>query len=77
MTQKTLLLAVASTLAMSAAQADDLKFLCYQDGNECEVLTDLATKFNGMSGHNVMVETVGYDIIRDQLENQLQTDAGA
>ncbi|MEM9106775.1 MAG: extracellular solute-binding protein [Pseudomonadota bacterium] len=75
MTHKTLMLAFASSLAMSAAQADDLKFLCYQDGNECEVLTDLAEKFNGMSGHNVMVETVGYDIIRDQLENQLQTDA--
>ena len=75
MTKTTVLLAFASTLAMSAAQADDLKFLCYQDGNECEVLGELAEKFNGMSGHNVMVETVGYDIIRDQLENQLQTDA--
>lgn len=75
MTHKTLMLAFASTLAMTAAQADELQFLCYQDGNECEVLGELAAKFNEMSGHTVNVETVGYDIIRDQLENQLQTDA--
>ena len=27
------------------------------------------------TGHTVVTEMVGYDIIRDQLENQLQTDA--
>ncbi|WP_425040092.1 ABC transporter substrate-binding protein [Primorskyibacter sp. S187A] len=75
MTKHTLMLAAASALAMTAAQAEEIKFLCYQDGNECEVLGELAAKFDASSDVDVMVETVGYDIIRDQLENQLQTDA--
>ncbi|MGX9356034.1 ABC transporter substrate-binding protein [Roseobacteraceae bacterium S113] len=75
MTNKTILLAFASSLAMTAANAEDITFLCYQDGNECEVLGDLAATFNEGSDVDVVVETVGYDIIRDQLENQLQTDA--
>ena len=68
-------LASLGLLASTAAFADDLQFLCYQDANECEVLTDLATTFKEESGHTVTVETVGYEIIRDQFENQLQTDA--
>jgi alpha-1,4-digalacturonate transport system substrate-binding protein len=75
MSVKTMMLAFASTLAVSAAQAEELQFLCYQDGNECEVLGTLAATFNETSDVDVVVETVGYDIIRDQLENQLQTDA--
>jgi len=65
----------ASLLAMSTASADDLRFVCYQDGNECEVFAELAKGFKDESGHTVNIETVGYDIIRDQFENQLQTDA--
>lgn len=75
MTPKTLMLAAASAFAVSAAQAQEIQFLCYQDGNECEVLGELAATFNETSEVDVVVETVGYEIIRDQLENQLQTDA--
>lgn len=57
------------------AVADEINFLCYQNGNECDVLADLAKGFEAESGHTVNVETVGYEVIRDQLENQLQTDA--
>ena len=62
-------------LGSAAAMADEIKFLCYQDSNECAVIEDLAKGFTAETGHTVVTETVGYDIIRDQLENQLQTDA--
>lgn len=65
----------AALMFGSAAMADEVKFLCYQDGNECEVLADLAKGYEAESGHTVIVEQVGYEVIRDQLENQLQTDA--
>ncbi len=68
-------LAAAGLLSTSHATADEIKFLCYQDANECEVLSDLAEAFKEETGHTVVTEIVGYDIIRDQLENQLQTDA--
>lgn len=65
----------AGLLATSAANADDLKFVCYQDANECDVLTELAAEFKAESGHTVNTEVVGYDIIKEQFESQLQTDA--
>jgi len=71
----TLALAAAGLLGVTPVVADEIKFLCYQDANECEVLEELAEAFKAESGHSVVTETVGYDIIRDQLENQLQTDA--
>lgn len=71
----TLALAVMGIIGTSPVLADEIKFLCYQDANECEVLAELAEAFKAESGHTVVTETVGYDIIRDQLENQLQTDA--
>lgn len=62
-------------VAAQVASADELTFLCYQDGNECGVLEELAADFKAKTGITVITETVGYDIIRDQLENQLQTDS--
>ena len=62
-------------VSAGAAVAENVEFLCYQDGNECEVIAELAAGFTEETGHTVDVVTVGYDIIRDQLENQLQTDA--
>lgn len=58
-----------------AAQADNVDFLCYQDSNECEVFGAMAEKFTAETGHTVTINAVGYEVIRDQLENQLQTDA--
>lgn len=69
------LAAAAGMLSSTHVLADEIKFLCYQDANECEVLSQLAEAFTEETGHTVVTETVGYDIIRDQLENQLQTDA--
>lgn len=57
-------------------QADDIRFLCYGDGNECEVLQELAETFHAETGHTVITDVVAYDVIRDQLENQLQSESG-
>ncbi|CUK27548.1 Maltose-binding periplasmic proteins/domains [Cognatishimia activa] len=67
--------AAAFVLAAGAAAADEITFLCYQNGNECEVIADLAKGFEAETGHKVITEQVGYEVVRDQLENQLQTDA--
>ena len=67
--------AATALLAAGTASADEITFLCYQDGNECDVYAAIAEGFNADSGHTVVVETVSYEVIRDQLENQLQTGA--
>ncbi len=67
--------AATALFAAGTASADEVSFLCYQNGNECDVLAELAAGFEAESGHTVAMEVVGYEIVRDQLENQLQTDA--
>jgi alpha-1,4-digalacturonate transport system substrate-binding protein len=63
---------LASTALVSA---DEINFLCYQDANECDVIGEMIPAFTAATGHTVNMDTVGYEVIRDQLENQLQTDA--
>ncbi len=65
----------AGVLASSYSYADELKFVCYQDANECDVLSEMAEEFKAETGHTVNTEVVGYDIIKEQFESQLQTDA--
>lgn len=64
-------ISLASILAVSASAAE-IEFLCYQDGNECDVIAELSEKFTADTGHIVNTNVVGYEIIRDQLINQLQ-----
>ncbi|MGB0784993.1 MAG: ABC transporter substrate-binding protein [Alphaproteobacteria bacterium] len=66
-----LMMMAAGVVVSAPAFADEIDFLCYQDGNECEVIADMSAEFTALTGHTVNVNTVGYDIIRDQLENQL------
>jgi len=75
LTKTRLALSVAAIAGATAASADNINFLCYQDANECDVIAAMVPAFTAATGHTVNVETVGYDVIRDQLENQLQTDA--
>ena len=70
-----LALAAAVLGGASAATADEITFLCYQDANECDVIGGMLDAFTAETGHTVAMDIVGYDVIRDQLENQLQTDA--
>jgi alpha-1,4-digalacturonate transport system substrate-binding protein len=67
--------AATALMTAGAASADEISFLCYQNGNECDVLGAIAADYEAETGHTVAMEVVGYEIIRDQLENQLQTDA--
>ena len=65
-------LSTTAIIGASATVADEIDFLCYQDGNECEVFEAMAATFKEATGHTVVVNTVGYDVIRDQLLNQAQ-----
>ena len=78
MINKTMLMggcASAAIMMGSAAFADEVNFLCYQDGTECDVMAEMAKDFTAKTGHTIKMDIVGYEVIRDQLENQLQTDA--
>ncbi|MBF2759058.1 MAG: extracellular solute-binding protein [Ectothiorhodospiraceae bacterium AqS1] len=68
-------IAASGLVFTGQAAADQIRFLCYQEGNECDVIADIAKGYEAKSGHSVITERVGYEVIRDQLENQLQTDA--
>ena len=48
--------------------AAELKFVCYQDINECDTIAELAKPWEASSGHTLNIETVGYEVIREQLE---------
>ncbi len=69
--KRQLMFLAAGALVAAPAFADEIDFLCYQDGNECDVIAEMSADFTAATGHSVSVNTVGYDIIRDQLENQL------
>ena len=71
-TAKFAALSTVSLFAATAALADNIDVLCYQDGNECEVLAAMAETFQSKTGHTVTIDTVGYEVIRDQLLNQAQ-----
>lgn len=68
-------ISMALLAGASVACADEITFLCYQDANECDVIAGMLPAFTAQTGHTVKMETVGYDVVRDQLENQLQTGA--
>ena len=64
-------------MGSTGAIADEIDFLCYQDSTECEVIAELANKFTEETGHVVKTNIVGYEVIRDQLLNQLQAGEAA
>ena len=68
---------LASVLAVSSfsINAAEIKFVCYQDANECDVLEQMASVWENSTGNTVNFEVVGYDVVRDQLENQLEASS--
>jgi alpha-1,4-digalacturonate transport system substrate-binding protein len=69
-----LLLAVLLMPAVSPAAAQDveLRFMCYQDGTECEVYEDLLNRFSEENpGITVVVDQVPYATVRDNLRVQV------
>src|SRR5215211_2183365 len=60
--------AVLSTPAWAA----EIRVMCYQDGNECDVTKDLAKRFEAENKDvTVVVDTVPYKAITEQLPVQL------
>ncbi|MGY3438369.1 ABC transporter substrate-binding protein [Marinovum sp. KMM 9989] len=64
-------------MAASAATAQEIRFMCYSDGNECEVYDDLLTRFEAENdGVNVIVDVVPYQAILENLPVQLAAGTG-
>ena len=64
-------------LGSASAQTREIRVMCYQDGNECEVTNELARKFEGQNpGLKVVVDTVPYKTIVEQLPVQLAAGQG-
>ena len=64
-------------LLASAAAAQEIRFMCYSDGNECEVYDDLLTRFEADNpGVDVIVDVVPYQAILENLPVQLAAGTG-
>ena len=61
----------------SAAMAQEIRFQCYSDGNECEVYDDLLSRFEADNpGVDVIVDVVPYQAILENLPVQLAAGTG-
>ena len=68
---------LAVALGSASAQTREIRVMCYQDGNECEVTNDLARRFEAQNaGVKVVVDTVPYRTIVEQLPVQLAAGQG-
>src|SRR5258705_11855616 len=66
-----------TTVGAERAQAVDLRYVCYQDGNECEVMRDMLTRFTQQNPTiRVNVDIVPYRAILESLPVQLATNQG-
>lgn len=71
--------AVSAALASGSALAQDAKlsFMIYADGNEAETFGTLIEQFEAANeGVEIELNVVGYDIVRDGLESQLEAGTG-
>ena len=68
--------ALAMTLA-APAMAQEIRFMCYSDGNECEVYDDVLSRFEAANpGVDVIVDVVPYQAILENLPVQLAAGTG-
>ena len=71
-----LAVAVISATAF-AASAAEVRVMCYQDGNECDVSNELARRFESKNpGTKIIVDTVPFKAILEQLPAQLAAGEG-
>jgi alpha-1,4-digalacturonate transport system substrate-binding protein len=74
---KTLAISALALMAATAAQAQDLRFMCYQDGVECDAWTAALETFHTENpGIRVTVDTVPYQAIIESLPVQLEVGEG-
>ncbi len=60
-----------------AVQAQELSFMLNSDGKEIEVLQDFIDRYEKANpGVSIKMNVVGYNVIREQLESQLQAGGG-
>ncbi|MBU2994390.1 ABC transporter substrate-binding protein [Octadecabacter sp. 1_MG-2023] len=70
-------LAAGLGVAAGAAMSQEIRFMCYSDGNECEVYDDLLTRFEAENdGVDVIVDVVPYQAILENLPVQLAAGTG-
>jgi alpha-1,4-digalacturonate transport system substrate-binding protein len=71
------LAAMAFGFAATQAYAGDVRVMCYQDGIECNVLTDQAKRFEAANpGTKIIIDVVPYRTIVEQLPVQLAAGQG-
>lgn len=69
--------AIAAVAAPVSASAADIRVMCYQDGNECDVTADLAKRFEAQNpGTRVILDVVPFKTIIEQLPVQLAAGQG-
>jgi alpha-1,4-digalacturonate transport system substrate-binding protein len=69
--------ATGIALLAGAAAAQEIRFMCYSDGNECEVYDDVLTRFEAENpGVDVIVDVVPYQAILENLPVQLAAGTG-
>jgi alpha-1,4-digalacturonate transport system substrate-binding protein len=67
----------AAMACTTAAHAGEIRVMCYQDGVECDVLNEQARRFESVNpGSKVIVDTVPYKTIVEQLPVQLAAGQG-
>ncbi len=69
---------VAAMLVLPAAvRAADIRVMCYQDGNECDVTAEIVKRFEAQNaGTKVILDVVPYKTIVEQLPVQLAAGQG-
>ncbi len=69
---------VAAMLVLPAAvSAADIRVMCYQDGNECDVTAEIVKRFEAQNaGTKVILDVVPYKTIVEQLPVQLAAGQG-
>jgi alpha-1,4-digalacturonate transport system substrate-binding protein len=71
------LLSALAFAAASLAQAGEIRVMCYQDGVECDVTAEQAKRFEAANpGTKVVIDTVPYKTINEQLPIQLAAGQG-
>ncbi|PHQ82657.1 MAG: ABC transporter substrate-binding protein [Thalassobium sp.] len=74
---KTGAIALGLGLAAGAVSAQEIRFMCYSDGNECDVYDDLLNQFEAENaGVDVIVDVVPYQAILENLPVQLAAGTG-
>lgn len=68
---------VGASAAAAQPQPIELRYLCYEDGDECEVARDLLDRFHRQEPSiRVTVDRVTFTVVREQLETRLNIGQG-